>query len=325
MAEKVELQATVPPELHGSRLDRAAASLFGDYSRARLQAWIRSGELCVNGHRAKPREQVSAGAEVTVSAVLLPEVDWSPQDIALHILYEDADILVLDKPPGLVVHPAAGHRAGTLVNALLAHDPALAHLPRAGIVHRLDKDTSGLMVVARNLAAHSSLVAQLQARTVRREYLAVCAGAVTGGATVDAPIGRHPQQRKKMAVLAAGGKRAVTHYRVERRFGHYTQLSVSLETGRTHQIRVHLAHRHHPLVGDQTYGGRPRLPPGASAELTRALREFPRQALHARRLGLLHPATAEVLDYRCELPGDLAALIAVLVREDPPVSHAVTD
>lgn len=325
MAEELELRATVTPELQGSRLDQAAASLFDGYSRSRLQAWIRSGELRVDGRPGRPREPVSAGMELTINATLAAEVRWAPQEIALDILYEDADILVLDKPAGLVVHPAAGHREGTLVNALLARAPELERVPRAGIVHRLDKDTSGVMVVARNLVAHGSLVAQLQARTVSREYRAVCLGALTGGDTVEAPIGRHPRQRKKMAVVSTGGRRAVTHYRIARRFGHHTLLAVTLETGRTHQIRVHLAHRHHPLLGDPVYGGRPRPPPGASAALVTALRQFPRQALHAHRLGLRHPASGESMHFECDLPRDLRDLIDLLGREDPPLSHAVAD
>jgi 23S rRNA pseudouridine1911/1915/1917 synthase len=252
-----------------------------------------------------------------VDAELTEEVSWQAQAIDLDVVYEDESILVLNKPAGLVVHPAAGHADGTLVNALLAHAPELSQVPRAGIVHRLDMDTSGIMVVARSLQAHGSLVAQLQARAVTREYLAVCIGAMTGGGTVDAPIGRHPRQRKKMAVLDPGGKPAVTHYRVSQRYGHHTCIRVNLETGRTHQIRVHMAHRHHPLVGDPVYGGRPRLPRGASEELITTLRSFPRQALHARVLGLVHPQRGEEMQFECPLPADILGLLAILEREDP--------
>jgi 23S rRNA pseudouridine1911/1915/1917 synthase len=244
-------------------------------------------------------------------------VSWEPEAIALDILYEDDAIIVLNKPAGLVVHPAAGHADGTLVNALLAHAPELAQVPRGGIVHRLDKETSGLMVVARSLAAHSNLVAQLQDRSVKREYCAICIGVMTGGGTIDAPIGRHPRQRKKMAVVAVGGKPAITHYRVTRRFGHHTRVAVSLETGRTHQIRVHMAHRHYPLVGDPVYGGRPRLPRGASDGLIAALRGFPRQALHAQGLGLVHPATGAACQFDVPLPADMQELLRVLETEDP--------
>lgn len=322
MKESIELTAEVPAELDGERLDQAAARLFAQYSRSRLQSWIRSGELRVGGEQRRPRDKVSRGDVLVVAAELAQEVDWRAQPIDLDIIHEDASILVLNKPAGLVVHPAAGHADGTLVNALLAHAPELAQLPRAGIVHRLDMETSGIMVVARSLAAHHHLVAQLQARTVKREYCAVCIGAMTGGGTVDAPMGRHPRLRKKMAVLAAGGKPAVTHYRVTRRFAHHTRVAVNLETGRTHQIRVHMAHRHYPLVGDPLYGGRPRIPKGASSELIEALRAFPRQALHAVALGLIHPESGEELRFECPLPDDLVGLLDVLEREDPVATHA---
>ena len=321
MKETVELSADLPAELHGERLDQAAAQLFPEYSRSRLQTWIKSGELCVNGQQFRPRDKVSEGDRLVIEAELVQEVPWQAQDIDLDIVYEDTSIIVLNKPAGLVVHPAAGHADGTLVNALLGHAPDLAQLPRAGIVHRLDMDTSGIMVVARSLAAHNHLVAQLQARTVKREYCAVCIGAMTGGGTVDAPMGRHPRQRKKMAVLSAGGKAAITHYRVSRRFGHHTRILVTLETGRTHQIRVHMAHRNYPLVGDPQYGGRPRIPKGASGELVQALRGFPRQALHAQALGLIHPESEEEMRFECPLAEDIVTLLDVLEREDPALSH----
>jgi 23S rRNA pseudouridine1911/1915/1917 synthase len=314
----VERRAEVPDELGGERLDQVAARLFPDYSRSRLQAWIRGGELQVDGESRRPRDKVWAGATLTIDARLEQAVGWAPQPLDLAIVHEDDSILVIDKPAGRVVHPAAGHAGGTLVNALLAHAPELARVPRGGIVHRLDKETSGVMVVARTPAAHHHLVAQLQARTVKREYCAVCVGALTGGGTVDLPIGRHPRQRKKMAVLEAGGKPAVTHFRIVERFAHYTHLAVTLETGRTHQIRVHMAHRRNPLVGDPLYGGRPRIPKGASEALIRALRNFPRQALHARVLGLIHPASGETLQFETPVPEDIAGLLAVLRREDPP-------
>ena len=322
MTDRVELQASVPPEMQGQRLDQVAARLFPEYSRSRLQAWIKKGELCVDGKPSRPREKISEGALIEVKAQLEQEVAWqADEDIDLDVVHEDASILVLNKPAGLVVHPAAGHADGTLVNALLAHAPELAQLPRAGIVHRLDMDTSGIMVVAKTLAAHHHLVDQLQQRTVKREYCALCIGAMTGGGTVDAPMGRHPKQRKKMAVLAAGGKPAVTHYRIAQRFGHHTRLAVTLETGRTHQIRVHMAHRHNPLIGDAVYGGRPRIPKGASDVLIEALRGFPRQALHARVLGLLHPETSEPVQFECPLPEDMRQLIVVLQQEDPPLGR----
>ena len=317
MTDRVELKAKVPSQLHGSRLDQVAASVFPEYSRSRLQAWIKNGLLTVDGQTMRPRDKVTVDAVIEVTAELQQEVGWQPQAIALDIVYEDEAILVLNKPAGLVVHPAAGHADGTLVNALIAHAPELAQLPRGGIVHRLDKETSGIMVVARTLAAHHHLVEQLQNRSVKREYCAVCIGAMTGGGTIDEPLGRHPRQRKKMAVVASGGKSAITHYRVEQRFAHHTQIGVNLETGRTHQIRVHMAHRHHPLVGDPVYGGRPRIPAGASQALVTVLRGFSRQALHARKLALLHPLDNALVEFECALPGDLSGLIEVLRVEDP--------
>ena len=317
MSERVELEARVPAEDDGERLDQVAARLFPDYSRSRLQTWIRSGELRVDGSAVRPRDKVTNGALLSISAVIEEAVGWQPQSIDLEILHEDDAIIVLNKPAGLVVHPAAGHADGTLVNALLHHAPDMAKLPRGGIVHRLDRETSGVMVAAKTLAAHHSLVDQLQARTVKREYCAVCIGVMTGGATIDAPIGRHPKQRKKMAVVAVGGKPAITHYRVTKRFGHHTRIAVNLETGRTHQIRVHMAHRHYPLIGDPQYGGRPRIPAGASDTLIAALRGFPRQALHAEQLTLEHPVSSELVSFSCPLPADMEELLAVLESEDP--------
>lgn len=316
MAERIQLSAAVPEDMVGARLDQVAARLFPDYSRARLQLWIKSGELTVDGQVRKPRDRMLAGEELRVAAEVEDEDRWQPEAIALDIVHEDAAILVLDKPAGLVVHPAAGHARGTLLNALLAHSPDLASVPRAGIVHRLDKDTSGLMVVAKTLAAQNHLVEQLQARTVSREYEAIVCGEMTGGGKVQADIGRHSQQRKKMAVVTHGGKEAITHYRLLQRFGHYTHLRCMLETGRTHQIRVHMAYIKHPLVGDPAYGGRPRIPPAASETLITAIRSFPRQALHARRLSLVHPATGEDCSWESPLPDDMQQLLAILQAED---------
>jgi len=317
MTEKVELNALVPASLQGERLDLVAARLFSDYSRSRLQSWIKNGELLVDGKQLRPRDKVSEGMSLSIVSVLKPEVSWKAQDIGLDIIYEDDSILVLNKPAGLVVHPAAGHADGTLVNALLNHSPEMVALPRGGIVHRLDKETSGIMVAAKSLPAHHNLVSQLQERTVKREYCAVCVGTMTGGGTVDEPIGRHPKQRKKMAVRVLGGKPAITHYRIVTRFAHHTRIVVNLETGRTHQIRVHMAHRRYPLIGDPVYGGRPRIPRGASDELISALRSFPRQALHAQALGLIHPESGEQLRFECPLAQDIVKLIETLEREDP--------
>lgn len=324
MNDRVELQASVPPEMHGNRLDQVAAQLFPQYSRSRLQEWIKSGAVSVDGQQCRPRDKVSEGANVKVDALLEAEVAWQGQDIALDIVYEDETIIVVNKPAGLVVHPGAGHAEGTMVNALLAHAPDLALLPRAGIVHRLDMDTSGLLVVARTLPAHHHLVEQLQERTVKREYCALVIGAMTGGGTVDAPMGRHPRQRTKMAIIPVGGKPAITHFRLAQRFGHHTRITVNLETGRTHQIRVHMAHRRFPLIGDPQYGGRPRIPKGASDLLVDALRSFPRQALHARSLGFIHPQSEELVQFECPLPDDIQQLIAVLEAEDPPFARDTT-
>ncbi|MFT4519629.1 MAG: 23S rRNA pseudouridine1911/1915/1917 synthase [Halioglobus sp.] len=322
MSDTVELEASVPAEMHSDRLDQVAARLFPQYSRSRLQIWIKKGELCVDGKACRPRDKVIEGAILSVTAELEQEVNWKGEEIALDIIYEDDSIFVINKPAGLVVHPAAGHPDGTLVNALLAHAPELSQLPRAGIVHRLDMDTSGIMVVARTLTAHHHLVNQLQKRTVKREYVALCIGAMTGGGTIDAPMGRHPKQRKKMAVVG-GGKAAITHYRVEGRYGHHTRIAVNLETGRTHQIRVHMTHKKYPLIGDAVYGGRPRIPKGASDVLIDALRGFKRQALHARALGLIHPETEEQVHFECSLPKDLLDLIAILEREDPAIAREI--
>lgn len=309
--EHIEADFRVPVELSERRLDQAAAELMPEHSRSRIQGWIKRGELTVNDHPCKPRDKVRMDDAIRVRAIVEGSDRWEPEAIALDILYEDEHLIVLDKQAGLVVHPAAGHRAGTLLNALLSHAPELDRLPRAGIVHRLDKDTSGVMVVARSLIAHTALVEQLQTRTMGREYEAVVVGTMTGGGQVDAPIGRHPQQRKKMAVVE-GGKSAVTHYRLMHRFRGHSHIRCKLETGRTHQIRVHMAHIRHPLVGDPVYGGRMRVPPGANADLLEMLRSFPRQALHAQTLELAHPASGEPMVFESLLPEDLESLLAVL-------------
>ncbi len=316
MAESIEMKADVPEELAGARLDQVAAQLFPDYSRARLQLWIKSGELRVNGEIKKPREKLIPGDCLSLLAEVENEERWQAEDIQLDIVYEDEAVLVLNKPAGLVVHPAAGHGSGTLLNALLAHDSNLASVPRAGIVHRLDKDTSGLMVVAKTLSAQNHLVNQLQDRCVHREYEAVVFGSLTGGGTVKADIGRHPKLRKKMAVVNFGGKEAITHYRLIKRFANHSHIRCMLETGRTHQIRVHMAHIKHALVGDPQYAGRPRIPKGASERLINTLREFPRQALHARRLELVHPFSEDTVSWEVPLAEDLVELLSVLSEED---------
>jgi 23S rRNA pseudouridine1911/1915/1917 synthase len=304
----------VPATLAGTRLDQAAAELFSDYSRERLKTWINQGELTVDGERAKPKAKLVGEETLTLCATLEDEQRFTPQDIPLTVVFEDEHLLIVNKPAGMVVHPAPGNPDGTLLNALLHHHPALAEIPRAGIVHRLDKDTSGLLMVAKTLPTQAALVEQLQARTVSRQYDAVVIGTPVAGATVDAPIGRHPKDRKRQAVTA-GGKPAVTHYRVVERFRTHTHVRCKLETGRTHQIRVHMAHARYPLIGDQLYGGRPKLPPGAADTLKEILREFPRQALHARRLGFIHPHSGQQMMFRAPLPDDLIMLLDYL-RED---------
>jgi 23S rRNA pseudouridine1911/1915/1917 synthase len=309
-------RANLPPEAAGRRLDQALAELFPEFSRSRLTAWIKSGDVRVDGAAAIPRQIVRGGEEVTLRAELAPEVAMAPEAIALDIRYEDADVIVVNKPAGLTVHPGAGQPAGTLQNALLHHDPELAKIPRAGIVHRLDKDTSGVMVVARSLRAHTALVEQLQARDMHRQYVAVVYGTMIAGGSVDAPIGRHPRDRLKQAIVQEpAGKPAVTHYRVRERFRAHTLIECRLETGRTHQIRVHMAHVRHALVGDPVYGAGLKLPKGATPELTDAMRGFRRQALHAETLEFAHPADGLMIRIEAELPDDMQALIAAL-RED---------
>lgn len=307
-----ELTARIPAEAAGRRLDQALAQLFPDYSRSRLAAWIKSGDVLIDGVAVAPRHIVDGGETVILRAQQDQEVPMAPEVIALDIRYEDTEVLVVNKPVGLVVHPGAGQPGGTLQNALLHHDPKLAEIPRAGIVHRLDKDTSGLMVVARTLRAHAALVGQLQARDVHRQYEAVVYGAMIAGGSVDAPIGRHPRDRVKQAVVEEpSGKPAVTHYRVRERFRAHTLIECRLETGRTHQIRVHLAHIRHPLVGDAVYGSL-KLPKAATPELVETLREFKRQALHAEQLEFAHPKTGKPVKVSAERPADMERLVRAL-------------
>ena len=307
------LQAGIPAESAGRRLDQALAELFPDYSRSRLTAWIKSGDVLVDGAAAIPRQIVRGGEVITLSAHPTQEVPLAPESIALDIRFEDADLLVINKPAGLTVHPGAGQPGGTLQNALLHHDPKLAEIPRAGIVHRLDKDTSGVMVVARSLRAHAALVQALQARAVHRQYLAVVYGTMIAGGSVDAPIGRHPRDRLRQAVVeGASGKPAVTHYRVRERFRAHTLIECRLESGRTHQIRVHLAHVRHALVGDQLYGQGLKLPKGATPQLAETMRAFKRQALHAEKLEFAHPVSGKLVSVEVEMPADMRTLLAAL-------------
>lgn len=304
-------ELVIGPEQAGKRLDRILAVAFPEYSRTRLQAWITDGRVVVDGRAQRASSRLETGQRVVLEAVLEPVIEDSPEPIALDIVHEDADLIVLNKPAGLVVHPGAGNRSGTLVNALLHHAPALSHLPRAGLVHRLDKDTSGLLVVAKTTASHAALVAALARREIHREYRALVRGDIVAGSRIEAPIGRHPTVRTRMAVNPRG-KPAVTHTRVLERLGGYTFLAVTLESGRTHQIRVHLSHAGTPIVGDPVYAKRQGLAAGLSAEAAEALRHFPRQALHAARLEFRHPVTGEVCTFEAPLPADMSELLAVL-------------
>lgn len=315
MSSEDRIQETVPESLDGQRADLVASDLFPDYSRSRLQSWIKDGSLLVDGNKVRPKDRLSAFQSLTLDAKPDAQERWEAQDIPLNIQYEDQSLLVVDKPVGLVVHPAAGNPDGTLLNGLLHHVPDIAVVPRAGIVHRIDKDTSGLLVVAKTVEAQTALVRQLQARSVKREYLCIAEGVLTGGGTIDAAIGRHPRSRLKMAVTT-NGKQAITHYRIGERFSAHTLLNVQLETGRTHQIRVHMEHVRHPLVGDPLYGGRARLPKGVSAALRERLQNFSRQALHAARLSLQHPDSGELMSWHSPLPEDMEQLLADLRQHE---------
>ncbi|MGA8147520.1 MAG: 23S rRNA pseudouridine(1911/1915/1917) synthase RluD [Gallionellaceae bacterium] len=296
----------VPRELAGLRLDQVLAKLLPEYSRSRLQDWITRGVVRVSGAAATPKQKVWGGELIDVTPVAHPaEQPYRAENIALDVIYEDDSILVINKLAGLVVHPGSGNWEGTLLNALLHHAPQLAEVPRAGIVHRLDKDTSGLLVVAKTLTAQTALVRQLQARSVNREYFALAYGEIKHDGRVDAPIGRHLTQRTRMAVVEHG-KHAVTHYFVEERFPGCTLLRCKLETGRTHQIRVHLASIQHPLVGDRAYL---RNPHKGAPQLRALLSGFPRQALHAACLGIEHPVTGAWMEWRAPLPDDMANLL----------------
>ncbi|WP_417658098.1 23S rRNA pseudouridine(1911/1915/1917) synthase RluD [Pseudidiomarina aestuarii] len=312
MSQQISLSDVIPASANGKRLDQALAEMFPDFSRSRLKTWITDGCVQIDGECVdRPREKVIAGCTVSIVTELAEEKRFEAQPIDLDIVYEDEHILVINKPAGLVVHPGAGNSDGTLLNALLHHFPAIDQVPRAGIVHRLDKDTTGLMVVAKTVPAQTHLVSAMQEREITREYEAVCNGAMTAGGVVEEPIGRHATKRTHMAVVAMG-KPAVTHFRVVERFRAHTHLRLRLETGRTHQIRVHMAHIRHPLVGDATYGGRPRPPAKASPELLESLRGFKRQALHAARLSLHHPITGEWHSWDAPTPTDFLELLEQL-------------
>ena len=310
MQQIADISVEIPSSLGGLRFDQALTKLFPEYSRSRLQDWVKKGCVLLDGAQALTKQRVIGGERVSLRTESPEPTESQAEDLPLDIVYSDPELLIVNKTAGLVVHPAAGHSEGTLLNALLYYAPELAALPRCGIVHRLDKDTSGLLMIARTLKAHKSLVEQMQARSVRREYLALVQGELSGGGSADLPIGRHPVDRKRFAVRE-GGKRAITHYWIEERLSHHTVIRVKLETGRTHQIRVHMAHLHHPLVGDPSYG-RLRFPVRASEQVVQALRAFRRQALHAEKLGLVHPTSGEYREWSAELPTDFSQLLEAL-------------
>jgi 23S rRNA pseudouridine1911/1915/1917 synthase len=313
------LETVIPESSRGARLDQALAALFPEFSRARLQQWIHAGRVAVDGRRLRPRDLVAGGERVSLAVPAAAPIAHAAQPIALEVVHEDEAVIVIAKPAGLVVHPGAGNPDRTLLNALLHHAPELAGVPRAGLIHRLDKDTSGVLLVARSLPAHTALTRALAARQILREYQALCVGRVIGGGTVDAPLGRHPVDRIKRAVRA-DGRPARTHYRVLERFRAHSHLRVQLDTGRTHQIRVHLAHIGHPLLGDPVYARR-RAPLRDSPALNAALAAFRRQALHAARLAFPHPTRGEPVEFSVAPPGDFAALLTEL-RADSAARRA---
>ncbi len=314
MTTQINLSATVTDTLAGSRLDQIAAQLFPDYSRSRLQTWIKEGSLLVNKQALRSRDRLDEGDLLEINAVMPTNERWAAEELPVEIVFEDEDLVIINKAAGVVVHPAAGNREGTLLNGLLSKIPQLEELPRAGIIHRLDKDTTGLLIVAKNLIAHTRLVAMLQARDISREYQAVVQGVFTGGGRIEQPLGRHPINRKKRAIVREG-KEAITHYKIAKRFRCHTLLDVKLETGRTHQIRVHMAFIKSPIVGDQLYGGRLQMPRACHANLALQLQQFKRQALHARRLAFLHPISDEPLEFIAELPDDMMGLLAALAED----------
>jgi 23S rRNA pseudouridine1911/1915/1917 synthase len=313
-SKKIQHTFTISDTHANERLDQALAKLMPDYSRTLIQEWLQAGAILINGKTAKGKTRVKGGETVTIEAVSKPQPQYQAQAIPLNVVYEDEALIIINKPVGMVVHPGAGNADLTLLNALLHHAQELQTLPRAGIIHRLDKDTSGLLVIAKTPSAYKNISYQLKKRTLLREYQAIVYGTMISGGTVDAPIDRHPLQRKRMAVIDTG-KPAVTHYRIAEKFRAHTRLKIRLETGRTHQIRVHMAYIHHPIVGDSVYGGRVQLFKGITPELTQVLRQFKRQALHAFALGLVHPVSNEFMRWEIDLPEDMQQLIHTL-RDD---------
>jgi len=311
MKKSISLSYKTIEEDAGERLDSVIAREFTQFSRAHIQKWIKDGKLLLDGEIVKPKQPLKINQFISVEALEEPTLEDGPEDIPLEIIFEDNDIIIINKQPGLVVHPGAGNQTGTLVNALLHHDEELRFLPRAGIVHRLDKDTSGIMVVTKNEFSYLNLVSQLKERKVNRHYLAIVVGEPLSGLTINEPIGRHPKLRTKQAVTEAG-KEAITNFKIKERMGGYTLLNVSLETGRTHQIRVHLAFINYPILGDSVYGGRKKFAAGTSETVKKELLKFPRQALHAEKLEFIHPTSGKSVNYSAKTPKDLTQLIDLL-------------
>lgn len=312
----ISLAFTISKELAGQRLDLALSHSLPEHSRGRIQSWIKSGYVSVNNQPCiKMRYDVNINDHIHIHAPAPQETHWQGNELPLNIVFEDDDVIVINKPAGVVVHPAAGHSDDTLVNALLFHCPSLEQLPRAGLIHRLDKDTSGLLVIAKTLEAHTALVTELQAREIERIYLCIANGVLLSSGTVDAPMGRHPQTRTKMAVVR-NGKHAVTHYFIEKTFSAHTLLRVKLETGRTHQIRVHMAHIKHPLLGDPIYAPKQKFAKRDTSALIEVIHEFNRQALHATQLSFTHPRTREWLTFKAALPEDMQNLLLALAENE---------
>lgn len=313
--EHIALTVQVPDEYHGQRIDAVLAQLIPDYSRSQICNWIKKEEVLVNNKACKPKDKAQAGDVIEISvhfsAMDIESASIQPENIPLNIVYEDQELMVIDKPAGLVVHPGAGNPKHTLVNALVHHDPDLVQLPRAGIIHRLDKETTGLLIIAKTLTAHTALIRQMQAREIQRNYITLVQGTIIAGATINTGFGRHPRNRLKMAVVREG-RQAITHYRVNKRYTDFTLLNVRLMTGRTHQIRVHLQHIHHPVVGDPLYAGRMKFPPNASESLLQLIHNFKRQALHAASLQFIHPKSAKELTFTAPLPDDFQELLNAL-------------
>ncbi len=308
MNELIQIDTVIPEEMSGKRLDQALAKLLPEHSRARLQGWIRDGYVLIDKKIMRPRDKIQGGEQVEIQAEIEVQISASPENIPLEIIFEDEYLIIINKPAGLIVHPGAGNPQHTLMNALLHHDQKLDQVPRAGIVHRLDKDTSGLLVIARTPQSHTSLVKQLQTRDMHREYVTIVSGVMTAGGTIDQPIGRHPKHRTRMAIVK-NGRTAITHYRIIRKYRHHTQLQVNLETGRTHQIRVHMTWYHHPIIGDPVYGAKKQLVKGMDSNLANIVTAFPRQALHARAIQLLHPHSDELMTWEAPIPEDITELI----------------